>query len=146
MSKYEITGWFDRGYNQGDRYMSIYWDTYDNWHYPVYIADDESYFNYVEAGDVRMEVYDLQMDKGSQLNEGRVHNGPKVQPPAPRRSARLAAKTSSQANPQGGGGAYPPYFGTNDRTTTGWAGNPNCPKKNEQSKKVCLGLINCHLT
>jgi hypothetical protein len=88
MATYEISNWFDRGCAQGDRYMSIYWDTYDGGHYPVYFVDAEAFFSYT-GGDVHMEDYDLYMDKGAQLNERRANNGPK----APRRSARLAAKS-----------------------------------------------------
>lgn len=87
MTSYEISRWFDRGCNQGDRYMSVYWDTYDGGHFPVYFADSDSYFKY-ENGDCLMEVYDLHMDKLLQLNEPRTFNPPKK----PRRSTRLAAK------------------------------------------------------
>ena len=93
MARYEISNWFDRGCAKGARYMCIYWDSFDHddGHYPMYFADAESYYQR-PWGDTLMEVYDLHMDKETQLNQHRANNGPGPR----RRSARLAAKVASK--------------------------------------------------
>jgi hypothetical protein len=77
-SKTDISEWFDRGLAQGATHMIIVCDTYDYEDYPKYVLPGQD-VRVVEKncnGNMQkvMEVYNLQMDKATQMNERRAFN------------------------------------------------------------------------
>ena len=76
----DIANWFDAGLTAGMMYMLVVCDRWDQYDYPVYAEDDELAFkaNAENQGPHArvMEVYDLRLDKTSQLNEWRAFNLP----------------------------------------------------------------------
>lgn len=76
-SREEISRWFDVGVNNGATHMIVATDTFDYSDYPIYVFSSESVSKQVEyrqsvSMSRVMEVYDLSMDKQSQLNEQRA--------------------------------------------------------------------------
>jgi hypothetical protein len=80
-SRVDISGWFDRGVKQGATHMIVICDTYDYEDYPKFInadtpeqakklADAENGVNMQQV----MEVYNLKMDKQSQMDQHRAFN------------------------------------------------------------------------
>lgn len=99
MFKSEISERFDRGLALGYKYMAIFWDDFDNIHYPHYTHTAEEMRNQLKrAGGRLQEVYDLSGDKSAQLLEERAYHLPDTstvvatEPPKLRRSARIAEK------------------------------------------------------
>jgi hypothetical protein len=79
-TRQDIEGWFDRGLNQGSDFMIIVCDTFDYEDYPVYASKADykaahSSHNGKNMGRV-MEVYDLSMDKDTQMDEHRAFHPP----------------------------------------------------------------------
>lgn len=79
----EIGAWFDRGVAQNATHMLVVCDTFDYDDYPAYATGDdnavERYAYYSNASMQKvMEVYDLRMDKDTQLTSHRVFNLPKA--------------------------------------------------------------------
>ena len=79
----EISGWFDWGVNNKQRYMLVYCDTFDYSDYPVYAKDVDEFWKVYEDPQHSMdnmqelmEVYDLLMDRDCQLDERRVWHFP----------------------------------------------------------------------
>jgi hypothetical protein len=79
-TKKMLSDWFDEGVKYNKDFMIIICDTYDWEDYPAYCfakTFDATYKEYKIANMQEiMEVYDLSMDKESQLKEGRAHHGP----------------------------------------------------------------------
>ncbi len=78
----EIAGWFDEGVRRGDRWMLVCCDTFDYEDYPVYVqADDDPHEAVRQHRGVNMqdvhEVYNLGMNKQTQLNEPRSWHLPR---------------------------------------------------------------------
>jgi len=70
----EISAWFDEGAKLGSDYMIVMTDTFDWDDYPSYYSGDNitrhvasKNFNMQKV----MEVYDLRLDRESQLNQHR---------------------------------------------------------------------------
>ncbi|MEE8113630.1 MAG: hypothetical protein V3T23_04685 [Nitrososphaerales archaeon] len=79
-TKQEISGWFNRGVSEGADFLIVVCDTYDHEDYPVYasVTDYQTSYDSHRTNMQRvMEVYDLSMDKDTQLNERRAFNPPK---------------------------------------------------------------------
>lgn len=90
MSRYDLSSWFNRGLRNGNKYMMVYCDTFDYDDYPVFFDHANDLHTYMDnarhAEMTRlMGVYDLSMDKESQIQEGRCMHIPVKC----RRSARL---------------------------------------------------------
>ena len=82
-TKTEISEWFDRGIETGMAYMLVVCDRFDHEDYPVYAENDEQAFkaNREHNGPNMqkvMEVYDLRLDKQTQLNEFRAFHLPAI--------------------------------------------------------------------
>ncbi len=63
-TKQEISGWFDKGKNEGSTHMLVVCDTFDYEDYPVYVTKlcnvNEVYKNYNGPNMQKvMEVYDI---------------------------------------------------------------------------------------
>jgi len=74
-----IERWFDSGVEQSKRHMVIVCDTFDHEDYPVFTDTDQDCITMVKApGDMQriMEVYDLRLDKQTQLNAKRCWSLP----------------------------------------------------------------------
>lgn len=72
-----ISGWFNRGVKEGATHMIVVCDTYDHEDYPVYVKPGQDPREVAKGYDGTnmqriMEVYNLKMDKESQLNEHRA--------------------------------------------------------------------------
>lgn len=81
-SKKTIGEWFDRGKQEGARYMIVVCDTFSYEDYPSYVKPTEDInerINYFRRSPMQriMEVYDLEMSRGDQLKTPRVFNFPK---------------------------------------------------------------------
>ena len=80
-SQADIREWFDRGVKQGAVYMIVVCDTFDHEDYPVYVGPEENVrehydkYNWKNMQKV-MEVYDLRMDRETQINEQRAFHLP----------------------------------------------------------------------
>jgi hypothetical protein len=75
-TKSEISGWFDEGIKHNMAYLSVYCDTFDYEDYPVFAKDKNEFWkkhddpSHTMANMQRlMEVYDLSLDKDTQLAE-----------------------------------------------------------------------------
>jgi hypothetical protein len=73
--------WFDRGIEEGARYLIVACDTFSYDDYPVFVKENENFYKKYDELDGKnmqkiMEVYDLKMDKETQLNEQRAHHQP----------------------------------------------------------------------
>lgn len=71
----EIAAWFDAGAEQGATHMIVFVDTFDFTDYPAYAADPFEARTLVNApakSSQVMEVYDLAMDRDTQLAEVRA--------------------------------------------------------------------------
>jgi len=80
-TKSEISGWFDQALNTSADYLIVVCDTYDWIDYPIYCSA-KNYLQAYKAHDGKnmqkiMEVYDLSMDRDSQLLEHRAFHPPK---------------------------------------------------------------------
>jgi hypothetical protein len=76
-SKFEISSWFDRGVKQGATHMIVVCDTFDHEDYPCYAEspeDAQKVYDEHNGPNMQrvMEVYDLRMDKASQLAKYRA--------------------------------------------------------------------------
>ena len=72
----EISRWFDRGVEQGGRYMLVICDTFDHEDYPSYFdTDADARKTADKPGEMQrlMEAYDLQADKASQMQARRAN-------------------------------------------------------------------------
>ena len=80
-SKQQIGDWFENGLTNKQDFMIVVCDTYDWTDYPSYCKKDEFDLKYKQYSDQNMqqvmEVYDLSLDKDSQLNQHRCMNLPK---------------------------------------------------------------------
>lgn len=79
--KSDIDAWFEKGIVSGNRWMIVVCDTYDYEDYPVFIGEQvdfwKSYEKYNGKGMQKiMEVYDLTLDKYTQLDQRRAWNTP----------------------------------------------------------------------
>jgi hypothetical protein len=80
-TKDELRDWFDLGLSKGQAYMIVACDTYDWEDFPVYAKDAEEarlrfrQFNGPNMQKV-MEVYDLSMDRETQMAEHRAWHLP----------------------------------------------------------------------
>jgi len=82
-TKEEISDWFDYGLKSNKKYLLIVCDTFDYEDYPMYALSDEDCVEKYNSHDGLnmqkvMEVYDLSLDKQSQLNEYRAKHLPKT--------------------------------------------------------------------
>ena len=73
--------WFDLGIQEGKRYLIVVCDTFEYNDYPVYVAEGEDFYKKYDKLDGKymqkiMEVYDLKMDRETQLKEWRAHHEP----------------------------------------------------------------------
>lgn len=76
-SKEEIQGWIKRGQDQGATHMIVVCDTYDWEDYPVYVMPNEDIHKQIASYSGPnmqrvMEVYNLQKDINTQLNQYRA--------------------------------------------------------------------------
>lgn len=73
----EISEWFDRGIDEGATHMLVIADTFSYEDYPSF-ADSEEEARQIAAnpGDMQrvMDVYNLSMDKETQLGQTRSNN------------------------------------------------------------------------
>lgn len=74
----EIAQWFDEA-DPGSTHMLIVCDEYDHEDYPVYVGPDRNVLDVEREYDSKemshvMEVYNLSMDKETQLRQRRAHN------------------------------------------------------------------------
>jgi hypothetical protein len=75
----DIKQWFEEGVGEGATHMIVVCDTYDHEDYPVFVKEGEDVrekeksYNHREMQRV-MEVYNLRMDMGDQLNQHRAFN------------------------------------------------------------------------
>lgn len=80
-TRQQISEWFDIGKDSNNEYMIIVCDTFDYEDYPVFANQphfDRIYSNHNNVNLQRiMEVYNLKMDKETQLNETLTFNIPK---------------------------------------------------------------------
>lgn len=80
-SKQDISGWFDHGILNKHDFMIIVCDKFDWQDYPVYCKRNEFNLKHKQYNGQNMqqviEVYDLSLDKDSQLNQGKCMNLPK---------------------------------------------------------------------
>jgi hypothetical protein len=77
----DIQGWLLRAKANGAAYVIVACDTYDWDDYPIEVGpDDDFYKKYanVDGRDMQriVEVYDLSLDLGAQLNERRAYHPP----------------------------------------------------------------------
>lgn len=73
----EIGTWFDEGIAQGASHMLVIVDTFDYEDYPVFVKSAEEVRNKAASpGSMQrvMEIYNLALDKQTQLNATRVYN------------------------------------------------------------------------
>jgi hypothetical protein len=73
----EIEQWFDRGVAEGATHLIVCVDRFDYEDYPVFVKSKEDAMAHVaKPGDMQgiMEVYNLSMDKETQLKETRARN------------------------------------------------------------------------
>jgi hypothetical protein len=82
-TKSEIAGWFDAGVERSATHLIVVCDTYDWEDYPVYAtsdADAVQKYNHHHGPNMQrvMEVYDLRMDRTSQLSERRAFHLPPI--------------------------------------------------------------------
>lgn len=79
-TKQEISSWFEEGVAEKAGFMIVAVDWFDHTDYPIYCYDlKELYRKYdetSESGNRIMEVYNLGMDKETQLNEVRAFHMP----------------------------------------------------------------------
>jgi hypothetical protein len=72
-----ISGWFDHGVEKQATHMIVVCDTFDYDDYPVYVMKEQNVYDvidkYSDSPQQRvMEVYNLLLDKSSQMNEARA--------------------------------------------------------------------------
>lgn len=77
-SKSEISSWFDRGVESGATHMIVVCDTFDYEDYPVFVMPDDNIETKLiqYRGNMQrvMEVYNMKLDKQTQLNEHRAYH------------------------------------------------------------------------
>jgi len=76
-----IKEWYDRGVQEGAKWMIVVCDTFDHEDYPVFCKTKEEYvvkYDHYNGKNMQriMEVYDLSKPFNKQA-KGRVFNGPK---------------------------------------------------------------------
>lgn len=79
-TRQDISDWFDDGKEQNADFMIVVCDTFDWEDYPVYCTNnnfEQKYKNCSRNMQKVMEVYDLSLDKESQLSEYRANHPPK---------------------------------------------------------------------
>lgn len=74
-----ISEWFDRGIGLKATHMIVVCDTFDHEDYPVFVKKEENVHEKESEYDEKdmqiiMEVYDLSMSKGKQLDEVRARH------------------------------------------------------------------------
>ena len=78
--KNEIRSWFDDGVSRGHTFMIVVCDTFDWEDHPVYTSlggfNEEYWKNYNHPMQQIMEVYDLSMDRETQMAEHRAFHYP----------------------------------------------------------------------
>lgn len=77
----EIEKWFDTGVAKKATHMIVACDTFDHEDYPIYVQGDADVWKQYESHNGVnmqrvMEVYDLRMDKATQMAQTRVFNLP----------------------------------------------------------------------
>lgn len=73
----DISGWFDRGVKQGATHMLVVCDTFDYDDYPVFAYNEAEARQHARCpGEMQrvMEVYNLKLDKQTQLDSPRTQN------------------------------------------------------------------------
>lgn len=76
-TRQELAAWFDRGVEKQATHMIVVCDTFDHGDYPVYVSPDQDArteaAKYNSANMQRiMEVYDLRLDRDTQMAEVRA--------------------------------------------------------------------------
>ena len=80
--KNEISEWFDRGLSSNMSHLLVVCDTFEYEEYPVFAKNNDDClikyekYRFGENMQRLMEVYDLRLDKESQLNQRRTWNIP----------------------------------------------------------------------
>lgn len=77
----DISGWFDRGVEDGQMYLIVVCDTFEHDDYPVYVKNGDDFYDTYDkyCGNnmqMIMEVYHLGLDKDQQMNERRARHEP----------------------------------------------------------------------
>jgi hypothetical protein len=79
----ELGAWFDKGKKQESDYMIIATDQYEWADYPIYVSEEEfnKQFQLLRQSPMQtiMEIYNLNMDRNSQLREQRTWNIPQTE-------------------------------------------------------------------
>ena len=80
-TRMDLKVWFDQGKKEGATHMIVVCDTFDYGDYPAYVTPPETIHDritYYKLSPMQriMEVYDLSMDRDTQLNESRAYNYP----------------------------------------------------------------------
>lgn len=78
-SKATIGGWFDRGVTEGATHLIVVCDTFDHSDYPVFVKTGEDAREIADKYSGKnmqrvMEVYNLSMDKATQMEQSRAFN------------------------------------------------------------------------
>ncbi len=81
ITRMDLKVWFDRGVKSGATHMIVVCDTFDYGDYPAYVGKGENVHDritYYKLSPMQriMEVYDLSMDRDTQLSESRAYNYP----------------------------------------------------------------------
>lgn len=77
----ELSKWFDDGIEQEAKYMLVIYDSVTYTDYPIYVSAEEDVRDIVNKFRLSpmqriMEVYNLEIDKSTQLKEERTFNLP----------------------------------------------------------------------
>lgn len=80
-TKEDIDNWFERGIASLNRWMIVVCDTFDHDDYPVFVGEHSDFWKKFKEYDGKnmnriMEVYDLSLDKYSQINKTRCWSVP----------------------------------------------------------------------
>lgn len=67
-----ITGWVEAGYENGSTHVVVVCDMHDWTDYPVYVRPGQNVMDVINGSGRVMEVYNMSMDKASQLAERRA--------------------------------------------------------------------------
>lgn len=100
-TKSRIAQWFGVGVTKSATHMIVVTDTFDNSDHPVYAYSDAECLQRVssqDTGDTQhiTEVYDLRMDKETQLNQRRAYNVPKGVPYGKEKKADASAAEAGE--------------------------------------------------
>lgn len=80
-SKSDISRWFDEGVHRRATHLIVVCDTFDMEDYPIYCTSDAdciTSYRFYETANLQkvVEVYDLRMDKISQIQKDKTFNLP----------------------------------------------------------------------